>query len=508
MAIAPDVRPSTAATGSSVPPLPGARAVRPAAAQLRSGIVGLVVAAVTGALVVALVVGGGAPVATGPGLPDAGPVTGWGLPAAELVARLLAVVVVGRLVLAAVLVPAGAAGDPRARRVVPATTGWVVLWLSAEVAALLLTASSLYAVPVTGLSGSAVVGLLTTLPVGRAAAVVALLLLALVLGCAAATRTWHARLLLPVALVAVTVPVVLGGHSAGADDHLAAVTTLTAHVVSASVWVGGLAALLSTGRGHAWTTTAVRRFSTLALGCVAVLAITGVLAAVLLGGSPTWAVLTHGWGRLLGAKTILLLALAGLGLAHRRRTLPALAAGRPGALLRLGAVEVALMAVTIAVSVALSASPAPAPAQAPEDRAPSDTGPVGGEGGPGQARQDAAPDSGLPSARSTGRPADGAAPAGTATDDMSGHDHGELSVTVLVDDERFHVSGPVRPGQRVTVYNGSTSEVTLTATDGSFDATAPARTFITFEAPAVPGSYRFASSHDVRFSDRLTVRGD
>lgn len=484
MALAPDLRTSVA-----IRPAPAA--VPPTAPVLGSGtdrqrplLTGAAVATVAGTLVLALLVGGGAPDAGSSALPDAGPFTGWGLPGAELLARLLAVVTVGRLVLAALLVPAGAAGDPVVRGVVPGTTGSAALWLSSEVAVLLLTASSLYAVPVTGLSGSAVAGLLTTLPVGRAVGLVVLLLLVLVLGCSAATRTWHARLLLPVALGAVAVPVVLAGHSAGADDHAAAVTVLTAHVLSASLWVGGLAALLTTGRGQAWTVTAVRRFSALALGCVAVLAVSGVLAAVLVGGSPAWAVLGDGWGRLVLVKTVLLVVLAGLGLAHRRHCLPALSAGRPRAFLRLGAVEVLLMAVTVAVSVGLGSSPPPdQPATVPAPPAAAD------------------PVVDVP---------DRSAPAGDApaVEDMSGHDHGDLSVTVLVDDERFHVAGPVRPGQRVTVYNGSTTEVTLTAADASFDAMVPARTFITFEAPRTPGAYRFASSHDQGFADTLTVRRD
>jgi putative copper export protein len=485
VALVPDVRPDVRPGVTS--PAPSARRGAPAVPPL---LVGLAAAAVAGTLVLALLVGGGAPDDGGSALPTAGPVTGWGLPAVELLARLLAVLTVGRLVLAGLLVPADHAGAPEVRRLVHATTRWAALWLSAEVATLLLTASSLYAVPVTGLSGSAVAGLLTTLPVGRAAAVVGLVLVVLALGCATATRAWHARLLLPLALGAVVVPVVMAGHSAGADDHVAAVTTLSVHVVSASVWVGGLAALLGAGRGHAWTVTAVRRFSVLALGCVGLLAATGVLAAVLVGGVPTWGVLTGGWGRLLAAKTVLLLVLAGLGLAHRRRCLPALVSGRPRAFLRLGAVEVVLMAVTVAVSVALGSSPPPAPAPppAPLQGAPSAQAPADGT----------AP---------VTDPGDVAAPAAVdpAVEDMSGHDHGELSVTVLVDQERFHVSGPVRPGQRVTVYNSSRTAVSLTAADGSFDADVPARTFITFEAPGSPGPYGFTSGHDPGFADTLTV---
>ncbi len=89
---------------------------------------------------------------------------------------------------------------------------------------------------------------------------------------------------------------------------------------------------------------------------------------------------------------------------------------------------------------------------------------------------------------------------------MSGHDHGELSVGVFIDDSRFHVSEPVSAGQRVTVYNESNTIRTITATDGSFDVRVPGQTFITFTAPSNPGSYPFTSRHSPAFGDILVVR--
>lgn len=95
-------------------------------------------------------------------------------------------------------------------------------------------------------------------------------------------------------------------------------------------------------------------------------------------------------------------------------------------------------------------------------------------------------------------------------EDMSGHDHGDLSVSVLVDEHRYHVAGPVRPNQRVTVYNGSDSAATITALDGSFDVDVPPRAFITFAAPAQAGDYHFVSQQDGGavdgFADVLLVR--
>lgn len=94
----------------------------------------------------------------------------------------------------------------------------------------------------------------------------------------------------------------------------------------------------------------------------------------------------------------------------------------------------------------------------------------------------------------------------TAAEDMSGHDHGELSVGVLIDATRFHVSGTVTPGQLVTVFNSGTEQVTITADDGSFDTVVRAGTITTFPAPAAPGRYPFSSTHAPSFQDVLTVQ--
>ena len=88
---------------------------------------------------------------------------------------------------------------------------------------------------------------------------------------------------------------------------------------------------------------------------------------------------------------------------------------------------------------------------------------------------------------------------------MSSHDHGELSVTVLIDETRFHVSAAVSPDTAVTVHNPTPTEVTITALDGSFDVDVPGGTLMTFRAPDVPGSYPFESRHSGSFTGILVV---
>jgi putative copper resistance protein D len=88
---------------------------------------------------------------------------------------------------------------------------------------------------------------------------------------------------------------------------------------------------------------------------------------------------------------------------------------------------------------------------------------------------------------------------------MTGHDHGDLSVGVLVDDTRFHVPGPVDAGSTVTVFNSSDAEASLTADDGSFDVSVGGHALVTFRAPDEPGRYAFGSRTDEAFRDVLVV---
>ncbi len=91
------------------------------------------------------------------------------------------------------------------------------------------------------------------------------------------------------------------------------------------------------------------------------------------------------------------------------------------------------------------------------------------------------------------------------SDPMAGHDHGELSVGVLIDDTRFHVPQPVDAGSTVTVFNSSDTDATITADDGSFDLVVPGHALVTFAAPDQPGSYAFGSRADPAYRDVLLV---
>jgi putative copper resistance protein D len=157
-------------------------------------------------------------------------------------------------------------------------------------------------------------------------------------------------------------PVTLTGHSAAGGSHDVATDSLVLHVLAASLWVGGLVAVvaLAAARGPdrgSGLATAVPRFSQLALVCWVVLAGTGIVNA--LTRIAPGALFGSYYGGLLLAKAGALLALGTLGALHRGRTVGPASRGEPRALLRLGGVEILLMLATIGLAVALGRTAAP-----------------------------------------------------------------------------------------------------------------------------------------------------
>jgi copper transport protein len=121
------------------------------------------------------------------------------------------------------------------------------------------------------------------------------------------------------ALVLVLVPTMAGHALDAGQPTLVEATADVLHVMAASVWVGGLAALLLTlrsahGREYA------RRFSSLALIAVGVLAATGVVRA-LDELSAVDQLVTTGYGRALLVKTGLVVAALALAWRNRARLL-------------------------------------------------------------------------------------------------------------------------------------------------------------------------------------------
>jgi copper transport protein len=134
----------------------------------------------------------------------------------------------------------------------------------------------------------------------------------------------------------------LGGHASVQGPTLVFFPSDVIHVLSASIWVGGIVCLLAvlpaatrelepTERGGLLLATLVR-FSPLALGAVIAIAITGVVQAYIDVRSIS-ALFNTTYGLLVVAKVVLLSALIAIGAVNRRRLIPALkrliGAGQP-----------------------------------------------------------------------------------------------------------------------------------------------------------------------------------
>ena len=295
---------------------------------------------------------------------DPGAAVRYGLPAVRAVHDLAAALTVGLLVTAAFFVaPEPGTRTDRlsgARRAMAkAAAGAGLAWLATAVLVLALTAADVSGQPL-GAPGSTAIAFsfVSQVDLGRSllasALVVAVLVNLVLLATRVTTLVWAAVLSL-VALL----PLALAGHSAGSGDHMNSVDSLALHLLGVCLWVGGLAALALTGRRlGAQLPVVAARYSTLALWCFVVVALSGLVNAVLRVG--TVEQLGSTYGLLVIGKVVGLVLLGVAGWQHRRMTLRRLSTDGRG-FARLAAVELLVMGAATGLAVALSRSAPPVP---------------------------------------------------------------------------------------------------------------------------------------------------
>lgn len=307
------------------------------------------------ALVVALVLGGGAPQDALPGLPDPGAFVAWSLPLVTLISRLSAVLTIGFLILATFLLPnRGDDVEGLSALAVSRASTFAAWWAGASLVLYVVTVADVFGRPIHQLSTPLFWTFATDTSLGRA-----LLIQAAAAGviAVAARSTVGVRWLAVwtiVSLVAL-LPVSLTGHASATGAHDLATTSLFVHVAAASVWVGSLAALMWVAvRGSKRLPDAVQRYSTLATWAYATLAVAGVAnASVRLVHLSDLAATSY--GLIIVAKTVALLLVGGWAWHVRRQ----IAAGM-GRFARLAMVELVVMTAAIGLAVALGRTPTPA----------------------------------------------------------------------------------------------------------------------------------------------------
>lgn len=163
--------------------------------------------------------------------------------------------------------------------------------------------------------------------------------------------------------VAAVVVHVHAGHAAAASWTMVGLQSL--HFLAAGAWIGGLAALLA-GLGRVPDATAVtvaRRYGVGAGAALGVLALTGLVRAVDEVGS--WrSLFDTGYGRLVIAKAVILLAMAAFGAVNHYRNVPAAGRALRG-LRRVGSTELAVAVVAFTLTGFLTTAAPPARDRAP-----------------------------------------------------------------------------------------------------------------------------------------------
>lgn len=359
---------------------------------------------------------------------DPGAIVRWGLPLADAVHNMALAAVVGSLVFAVMVLPqrvgrrhrhraAIEAEHPAFRRTMLLASTSSAVWTLSAVAVLVLTFSDAAGIPVSG--GEQYTGQLLyfigDLEIGQAwltVVIIAAVVTTLTFGVRSLTGLGITAVLAMIALV----PMALVGHSASAEDHEGAVSSLGLHLIGVCLWVGGIITLVVVSKqlrggqqpvsaaGGAATTggagtaggagpagndgshgedtattdiTAVvlGRFSTLAGFAFIMVFISGIINAQIRLGD--WGALTSEYGQLVLVKTFATLLLGSIGFMHRQWVLPQLTANSAGrvmsarrAVWQLILGELLIMSATIGVAVGLSRTATPVPEELPPDATP------------------------------------------------------------------------------------------------------------------------------------------
>ncbi len=314
-----------------------------------------------------LAYGGGA---AAPLLLDPGPVVRYGLPIAKMLVNIGAAGALGALVLA------GFALDskrPEYNRALDVAAGSAAVWTVASATTALFTFMSVFSQEfrLDSEFGELLANFLTATELGQAW-LTSMLVAAAVTALAFAVR--NQTVLAFVALLAAygMLPPTLQGHRGGTADHDAASTSLFLHVLFAAAWVGGLLTLvlIRSTVDRARLAVILTRYSTVALVCFVVVAISGYVSALIRVQSIEN--MFTPYGGLVVVKVLALLALGLFGAVQRRWMIGRMS--RPAARERswfsvLVLAEIAFMGIATGAAAALARTATPVTEQTAEDLA-------------------------------------------------------------------------------------------------------------------------------------------
>ncbi|MGU3410202.1 cytochrome c oxidase assembly protein [Microbacterium sp. M1A1_1b] len=307
-------------------------------------------------LLVALVIGGGADAAL---IADPGSAVRFGLPIARVVVDLSAAATIGGLALVTIGLSRTAPEWNRAIDVAAASAG---VWTVASAVTTFFTFLSVAGsrISLDDQFGQSMGVFLTGTDLGLAWLVTVLVAAAVTVLCFAVRSRGMVALTAGVAMIGL-VPLAQQGHAAGTASHDAAVTALGLHLVGAALWIGGLVMLTLVRAVVPGDRLAlvVGRYSSIALGCFVLVAVSGVASAQIRVGA--FSNLFTPYGALVLVKTAAIIALGVLGAVQRRRAVVALTAtpGRARPFWTLVVLELAVMGVASGFAAALGRTATP-----------------------------------------------------------------------------------------------------------------------------------------------------
>ncbi|WP_407359255.1 bifunctional copper resistance protein CopD/cytochrome c oxidase assembly protein [Microbacterium sp. LTA6] len=311
-------------------------------------------AAALAALVIGLLVGGGAaPLLLG----DPGPLVRWATPLAKTVMNVGAAVMLGSLVLA--LFGLRSEEKPFDFALNIASIGAAVFTIASGLAGFLAFMAAFNPkLSIEREFGSQLGRFLLELPLGQSW-LITTILGSVITVLAFAWRTWTPTLLTALLAAASFLPLATQGHAGDLAGHNVAVNSILLHTIGAAVWLGGLLlVVLLRGRRDVALPALVSRYSTLAIAAFAVVAVSGVARSVVALGD--WNQLWTPYGTILLAKVVLLVAMGALGAWYRARLIPKLAAERAARWFwMLVLCEVGLMGLASGAAAALARTPPP-----------------------------------------------------------------------------------------------------------------------------------------------------
>lgn len=316
--------------------------------------VGILLAGGLVAVVVALVLGGGAAPLL---LQDPGPFVRWAIPVVKLVMNIAAAAMLGSLVLALFALKSEQKSFEVALNT--ASVGAAVFTVTAGISAFLtfmaafnpqLSAEREFGTQLGRFLLETALGqswLITTIM----GSIITVLVFA--------WRSWLPTLLTAILAAASFLPLATQGHSGELSGHNVAVNSILLHTIGAAVWLGGLLlVIVLRGRSDIGTAKLVSRYSSLAIAAFVVVAVSGLARSVVALGDITQ--LMTPYGGILIAKVVLLVGMGLFGAWYRIRLIPRLdgpQAARWFWMLVLG--EIALMGLASGAATALARTPPP-----------------------------------------------------------------------------------------------------------------------------------------------------